>query len=163
MTQPLSGIKYRPTYTYYHSHYHYHCHDQYHMMLISLSFSVSLSIYQNHFISRHFTLCRIMLHHTKIIYFTFTHINVYIYIYIYIYTCDHVFIWQFSPVYYAQLVPAGCRRAGACPSRPWGRAMASLRCNGLVCAKICRNLFMYNHTNIYIYMNLCGGENNDIL
>ena len=79
LTQPLSGIIYRPTYTYYHSHYHYHCHDQYHMMLISLSLSVSLSIYQNHDISHHFTLCRIISHHTKILYYTFTHINVYIY------------------------------------------------------------------------------------
>ena len=110
LTQPLSGIIYRPTYTYYHSHYHYHCHDQYHMMLISLSLSVSLSIYQNHDISHHFTLCRIISHHTKILYYTFTHINVYIYIYTHVI----MFFWQFPPIY-AQLVPPGCRRAGACP------------------------------------------------
>jgi hypothetical protein len=190
LTQPLSGIIYRPTYTYYHSHYHYHCHDQYHMMLISLSLSVSLSIYQNHDISHHFTLCRIISHHTKILYYTFTHINVYIYTHVIMFflaispylctTCPtglpqgwrlsmwSCFFWQFPPIY-AQLVPPGCRRAGACPSRPWGRAMASLRCpkfrerwelvsanrrmfNGLVCAKMCRNLFMYNHTNIHIYI-----------
>ena len=66
LTQPLSGIIYRPTYTYYHSHYHYHCHDQYHMMLISLSLPVLLSIYQNHVISHHFTLCRIISHHIYI-------------------------------------------------------------------------------------------------
>ena len=64
LTQPLPGIIYRPTYTYYHSHYH--CRDQYHMMLISLSLSVLLSIYQNHVISHHFTLCRIISHHIYI-------------------------------------------------------------------------------------------------
>ena len=89
LTQPLSGIIYRPTYTYYHSHYHYHCHDQYHMMLISLSLSVLLSIYQNHVISHHFTLCRIISHH--------------IYIYIHMWSC---FFLAISP-YLCTTCPTG--------------------------------------------------------
>ena len=107
LTQPLSGIIYRPTYTYYHSHYHYHCHDQYHMMLISLSLSVLLSIYQNHVISHHFTLCRIISHH----------------IYIHMWSCffGHfpLFMHNLSHRAAAGLAPVQVG-LGAVPWRHWG-------------------------------------------